>query len=55
MKRSKPSDPKLSQKIAQELIGKYEKELSEFEDWIKTMPRLPQNMGWYWKKHSECS
>lgn len=36
---------KSSQTVRQQLIVKYERELIEFEDWIKTKPHLPQNMG----------
>lgn len=45
MKRSKMSENKSSLKMTQDLIEKYERELKEFEDWIKEKPHLPQNMG----------
>jgi CII-binding regulator of phage lambda lysogenization HflD len=45
MKRSRTSDSKISQRMAQQLLEKYEKELNELESWIKTKPNLPQNLG----------
>jgi DNA polymerase I-like protein with 3'-5' exonuclease and polymerase domains len=32
-------------KMAQELIKTYEKEIGEFEDWIKTQANLPKELG----------
>lgn len=31
--------------MTQQLIEQYERELKEFEDWIRTKPHLPQNIG----------
>jgi hypothetical protein len=31
--------------MRQKLLEKYEKELNEFQEWIKTQPNLPQNIG----------
>lgn len=50
MKRSKTSENKSSFKMTQQLIEQYERELKEFEDWIKSKPHLPQNMGRYMLK-----
>lgn len=29
----------------EKLLAKYEKEISEFQEWIETQPRLPKHIG----------